>query len=220
MDVFAEPYEFLHSKQEMVLHRVASTAAAEVAQGFAKQHSEAGSSVTSLNSRQVSMRLMSMTRCALDVTASPAAATSQTAADAVAKQGVSEADPEVQALPDDTSIAAEDQASAANQGHGHRNAAAHSSGHHSLQEMRARELSIQSEVKLQYDHLHELDDLGCEQEFEQECQELSKKIKHHMPLVVLLKGHWKGLWLQFFLEAVYGALFYVFFRCGCILCCT
>lgn len=202
----AEPYEYLHSKQEMVLRRVASTAAARVARTYSKQHSNSGSSVPRLNSRQVSIRLLSMTRVPYD--RRDGAVHLYDAAENAAQQDV------VVLGRDFESSAGKALEIEASEEHSPSPelTAAHHDDQHRLKGMKARELAIQSKVKLQCSRHHDLNDLGCEGEFEEQCQELSNKMKHHLPSVVLLRGHWKGLWLQFFLEAVYGALFYIFFR--------
>eukprot|EP00878_Enallax_costatus_P043434 GHUV01051415.1.p1 GENE.GHUV01051415.1~~GHUV01051415.1.p1 ORF type:complete len:252 (+),score=40.48 GHUV01051415.1:239-994(+) len=218
----AEPHEYLHSIQEMVLQRVASTAAAKVAKSFTQMHSRAGSTTSPLNNRQVSQRLMSLTSITSkgrgfspesDQGRGPTNGTTHsTGAEIVALNLPGLQNTFRSKDPAALGIASRD---VKNSHHGPSAsvpAQRSSNRSHTWQDFKARELSVRSEVQLRYDHKNDLSDLGCEAEFATECEELAHKIKRHRPIAVLFKGHWKGLVLQFFLEGVYGALFYVFFR--------
>eukprot|EP00878_Enallax_costatus_P009882 GHUV01010319.1.p1 GENE.GHUV01010319.1~~GHUV01010319.1.p1 ORF type:complete len:550 (+),score=105.42 GHUV01010319.1:1185-2834(+) len=216
-----EPHEYLHSIQEMVLQRVASTAAAKVAKSFTQMHSRAGSTTSPLNNRQVSQRLMSLTSITSkgrgfspesDQGRGPTNGTTHsTGAEIVALNLPGLQNTFRSKDPAALGIASRD---VKNSHHGPSAsvpAQRSSNRSHTWQDFKARELSVRSEVQLRYDHKNDLSDLGCEAEFATECEELAHKIKRHRPIAVLFKGHWKGLVLQFFLEGVYGALFYVFF---------
>lgn len=62
-------------------------------------------------------------------------------------------------------------------------------------------------------HDAELDEavLSCEAAYAAELQQQAAVVKHHVPLLVLARNHWRSVLLLFCLEACYGATFYTFF---------
>jgi hypothetical protein len=65
----------------------------------------------------------------------------------------------------------------------------------------------------QQQHCADLDEavLSCEAAYAAELQQQTALIKHHVPLLVLARSHWRGVLLLFCFEACYGATFYTFF---------
>jgi hypothetical protein len=49
------------------------------------------------------------------------------------------------------------------------------------------------------------------QEFAEEVTAVAPTIKHHVPMAVLFKSHWKPLILQTLMEAGLGSSFYTWF---------
>lgn len=62
-------------------------------------------------------------------------------------------------------------------------------------------------------HTSDLDTavLSCEEAYAAELQHQAAIIKHHVPLLVLARSHWRQVLLLFCFEACYGATFYTFF---------
>ena len=187
----------------MVLHRVTSTAASRVARSFTRSLSRDPSASLGrrLSSRQVSLRLQGLGELGhisndviLEEPEGTPSATTHASEAAAAKKlgGGSAADAAA------TAVAPADAAGAA-----------------SAQDTAKREFvrRLSSRVR---DTIDSGGALGCEAEFEGQVQQLAGRIKHHVPLLVLFRGHWKGLVLQTLMEAVYGAGFYTFYS-WCVL---
>lgn len=214
-----EPYEYLENRQQMVLQRVASTAANKVAHSFTRHQYDAGGSVSTINS-QFLVGLSAIRLSSLSSTFSTIAARQASERDVFQRHHSSSRG-----------------AAAAAGGGGIPAGRQLSSRQLSLQLQRS--VSISADGKLVPDATRQQQvhgngkdvqpispvspvspvspasptatPLGCEREFHKEVENLSGVIKHHVPLAVLFKDHWQGVSLQFLLEACYGSTFYTVF---------
>jgi len=200
-----EPYEFLQSKQTMVLERVASTAAARVARQYSAQHSR---SPSMMSSRQLSLRLQSATQVVLPAEApgSQGAVDKHTAAagpkghiPAASTARCNSTDyKDVENVPQNDS-----------------ETAVGSSAAPVLRVLSGRRLGSDACVSSPGADgtgpqapgaKHEASTAGvpedCEQDYVAELKAVGAVTKHHVPVVVLFRDHWRGVLLQFLLEAM------------------
>ncbi|WIA36065.1 hypothetical protein OEZ86_007421 [Tetradesmus obliquus] len=236
-----EPHDFLVSKQQLTMQLVASKAASRAAASFTRQasaaarHSVTAASLVSpaasvLSSRQLSRRLEALTevvvtpecdqdgKCVSDVESGTAAA---------AKSATNTA-----SLQEQCKAAQRHCSSSAGAGNG--NGSLSGMRSLSLTKAAAPGSYIQStEVLLHVpqsytgaapakqaqhtqqgtQHTSDLDTavLSCEEAYAAELQHQAAIIKHHVPLLVLARSHWRQVLLLFCFEACYGATFYTFF---------
>ncbi|KAI8467534.1 MAG: major facilitator superfamily domain-containing protein [Monoraphidium minutum] len=181
-----EPREYLMSRQQMVLRRVTSTAADRVARSYSRRGSSAGGAPSpgpGALSPALSGRRLSSRQLSVQLQE---------------LQPLPEEAPAGRAAADVESGAAG--AAPAAEGGGADGAGAAGGPGFYRQLSAALQRSAASGAPL-----------GCEAEYEGEVAALSATIKHHVPLVVLFRDHWRGVLLQVLLEAVYGSSFYIFF---------
>ncbi|WIA40964.1 hypothetical protein OEZ86_004614 [Tetradesmus obliquus] len=201
-----ESIEFITSKRQHVLQRVAATAATRVADTFATQRTTSGKL---MSRRQIQRQLQNVTKVVLSPNSSiqedddvaddasngeehldaHAAPDGMEGMSARRARGVSNAGTVCSSRVHERTAAA---AAAATDGGG------------------AAAPSQKAELKLWLDESAAITDIGCEMQYVAQLELAGSKITTHVPLAVLARQHKQVLWLQFFLEASYATTFYIF----------
>jgi len=200
-----EPYEYLQSKQTMVLERVASTAAARVAtRQFSRQPSSR--SPSSMNAQQLSMRLQSATKVVwTDGVGGPEVGHEPALSAGGAVNSGIKREPAVEERDKDWDVEESKSKSDAARPPELKLrvlSSKHTSFTAGPADTTAPQEGTGGTVPLQRPVSEEGVPAECEQEYVAELEQVGAKIKHHVPVLVLVTDHWRGVLLQFLMEAL------------------
>eukprot|EP00775_Hariotina_reticulata_P009250 gene9250-9416_t len=203
-----EPYEYLQSKQTMVLERVASTAAARVAtRQLSRQATSRSPSL--MNARQLSLRLQSATKVVItdgsggiNVAPEHGLSPGKTVNSSVkCNAGVEAADKDwaVEELNDASDVARplEFKLRVLSSKHNSFTAAPAAAA---VADTTPGEGTV-GKLPLPKPVIEQGVPEECEKEYVAELEQVGAEVKHHVPVLVLFRDHWRGVLLQFLMEA-------------------